>query len=239
MLINFALLALLVFLGWQLRLKMLQAKQREAAILEMRVPPADVPKPAGLAKVPALDANAYQDAVAKNLFSKDRNPIPIPDPPAAPPPPPPVPPFPVARGVMIWDGVPPTVVLSASKGSNEQRGYHPGDRIGEWRIDSVDNQFIVLEWNGKTFKKRLDELMERTPVQAENTQQVAQAAAPAPAAKSLGESKSGFGPDMGAGLKACVAGDTTPAGTVKDGLKKVVTQTPFSPNGACRWEPVQ
>jgi hypothetical protein len=34
-----------------------------------------------------------------------------------------------------------------------------------------------------------------------------------------------------------VPGDTTPAGTVRDGYRKLVTQTPFG--NACRWELVK
>jgi hypothetical protein len=34
-------------------------------------------------------------------------------------------------------------------------------------------------------------------------------------------------------MKACQPGDTSPAGTVVDGYKKIVEQTPFGP--ACRW----
>lgn len=241
MLLNLALIALLVWVGLQLRNKMQLAKQRETAMLQMRIAAAEVPKPAPLSKVPPVDATAYQDTVTKNLFSRDRNPVPIPDPPAPPAPtptPPPVPPFPVARGVMIWGGLPPTVVLSSRPGANDQRGYHIGDKVGEWKILSVDNQYILLEWSGKQFKKRLDELMDRTPIMVAEApvQQVTATAAPAPAAKSLSESK-GLGADMGAGIKACVAGDTQPPGTVVDGLKKIVSQTPFST--VCRWEPVK
>ena len=95
---------------------------------------------------------------------------------------------------MLWEGFPPTVVLSSAKGSNDQRGYHPGEKIGEWKIISVDNQFIELEWDGKRFKKRLDELMDRTPVlMAEAPAQQAAPAAAAPVTKSLSETKNGQG----------------------------------------------
>ena len=36
-------------------------------------------------------------------------------------------------------------------------------------------------------------------------------------------------------LKACNADDSSPAGTVVDGMKKVVSATPFG-GTACRWE---
>jgi hypothetical protein len=234
-LLDVTLLAVLILLGSQLRQKYVQAHKREQAMLSQSVPAASVPGLAALTKGAPLDATAYQDTVAKNLFSKDRNPTPIPDPPAPPPPPPPQPPFPVARGVMLWNGLPPTIVMSSQKGGADQRGYHPGEKVGEWKIVSIDNKYVVLEWGGTQFQKRIDELMDRTPII------IAEAAPPPnqPAAaptKSLAESKNGQGPDMGGGIKACVAGDKSPAGAVVDGRKKIVSPTPFGE--VCRWEPV-
>lgn len=235
MVLNVALLAILGLLGYQLRKKILETRQREAAILLMRITPPEVPVLLPLGKIAPLDATSYQDAVAKNLFSKDRNPSPILDPPPPPPAPPPVPAFPVARGVMIWGALPPTVVLSSAKGSNDQRGYHPGDKIGEWKIISVDNQFIELEWDGKRFKKRLDELMDHTPVLVAEAPVQQAAPAATPVTKSLSETKNGQGADMGGGIKACVEGDKQATGSVVNGLKKIVSQTPFG--SVCRWEP--
>ena len=237
LLLNIVLLAVLVLLGRALRQKYQQAKIRETAMLSRSVPAAQVPGVAPLRKGTPVDATAYQDTVAKNLFSRDRNPTPIPDPPAPPPPPPPQPPFPIVRGVMLWNGAPPTVVMSPHKGSNEQRGYHPGEKIGEWKILSVDNKYIGLEWDGKQFQKRIDELMDRTPITvAEAAPPQETVAAPAPASKSLSESKNGQGPDMGANIRGCTADDKSAPGTVQDGRKKIVNDTPFGP--VCRWEPV-
>jgi hypothetical protein len=138
---------------------------------------------------------------------------------------------------MLWDGVPPTIVLS-EKAGGPQKGYHPGDVIGPWKVVSVDNSYADFEWDGKDFKKRIDELIDRTPiVQAAPTAAVAaaQSAAPKPSTQTLSTpSKSGPGADMGAGYKACTPGDGSPDGTVVDGMKKVVTATPFG--SACRWE---
>lgn len=241
-LINVMLLIAIAALALQLRKRMELSRERENAMLLLRVPPADIPKPAALAKVAPLDATSYQDVVLRYLFSPDRNPTPIPDPPPPAPPPDPVPSFPVARGVMLWDGVPPTIVMSMTKGGSDQRGYHPGDSIGPWKIVSVDTQFVALEWRGQQFKKRIDELMDYTPIAVAPPPQQAQAAPPGSAiqsvsTKSLGDNNN-QGPDMGGGVKACVANDGQPAGAVVGGLKKVISQSPFSPNGVCRWEPV-
>jgi hypothetical protein len=190
-----------------------------------------------LDKIDPTSAATYLEIAAKNLFSPDRNPNVVVDPPKIEPEKPP-PPFPVAHGVMMWDGVPPTIVLS-EKANGTQRGYHPGDTIGPWKLVALDNSYADFEWDGKAFKKRIDELIDRTPIAAPAAPAAPVAAAvPKPAATqnlSTGQ-KSGPGLDVGAGQKACVAGDSDPDGTVIDGMKKVVVATPFGNN--CHWESV-
>lgn len=236
-LLDLGLVALLALLGFQLHKERLRAQAREQALLHSSFKANPVRSLAPLPKVDPLAPSTYSDVAAKNLFSKDRNPNVILDP-VIPPPEKPVPPFPVARGVMLWGGVPPTVVL-ADKAGGQQRGYHPGEKIGEWTIASVDNSYVIFEWNGKQFKKRIDELLDRTPIVM--AEAPAQAAAPQAASKPVqslsANGTAGPGADMGADMKACVAGDTTPAGTIVDGMKKVEGQTPFG--SACRWEKVK
>ena len=157
---------MLALLAVQIRKEWLSAKTRERAFLHKTLNPTPARPVGSLRQAVAADGHATTPAVAeKNLFSQDRNSNVIVDPP-----PPvqekPLPPFPVARGVMLWDGVPPTVVLS-EKSDGAQRGYHPGDTIGEWTIVSIDNQFVTFEWNGKQFQKRLDELLDKTLVASE------------------------------------------------------------------------
>jgi len=230
----------LAALGWQMRREWVDAHAREQAFLRVRIGQKPPTLLAPLAKVDPLSALSYAPMVQNNLFSKDRNPQVIIDPPA-PVPEIPVPAFPVARGVMLWPGAPPTVVLSA-KGSMEQKGYHPGDRFGDWTIKSVDNRYITLEWNGKEFKKRLDELMDRSNYVAEAPSAPAAAAA-APAnsstdlSKNLNGKKEGPGIDVGGGNRGCINGDTTPSGAVVDGWKKVMSDTPFGKS--CTWVPAR
>jgi hypothetical protein len=105
----------------------------------------------------------------------------------------------------------------------------------------VDNSYVDLEWNGKEFKKRIDELIDRNPVAeaaASKPAAAAKATAHAPAAQAISSSsRSGPGIDVGGGLKGCVPGDSSPDGTVVDGMKKIVTATPFG--SGCRWEPTK
>lgn len=238
-LLDLGLMLLLSLLAWQMRREWVSAHAREQAFLRTKIEQKPAPALAPMAKVEPFTAMAYALMVQNNLFSRDRNPQVIIDPP-----PPvqekPVPPFPVAKGVMLWPGAPATVVLSERPGS-DQKGYHAGDRIGEWTIKSVDNRYIVLEWDGKEFKKRLDELMDRTNVVAE-----APPSGPSNTSNnvtlantnlsSASNAKSGPGIDVG-GVRACIPGDTMPTGAVVDGWKKMVNQTPFGPG--CRWEPAK
>src|SRR5277367_2618003 len=112
---------------------------REQALLHGGLPPSKVPGLAPLDKVDPLTAASYLEIAVKNLFSQDRNPNVIVDPPK-PVPEKPAPPLPVAHGVMLWDGFPPTIVLS-EKAGGPQKGYRPGDTIGPWTIVSVDSSY--------------------------------------------------------------------------------------------------
>jgi hypothetical protein len=238
-LLDLALLIVAGLLGWQVRREWVDSHARVQALLHGGLPPSYVPGLTPLDKVDPLTAAAYADVATKDLFSADRNPNVIVDPPKPVPEPPP-PPFPVAHGVMLWDGVPPTIVLSEKSGG-PQKGYRAGDSIGQWKLIDVDNSYVDLEWNGKEFKKRIDELIDRTPIVEASAAKPAAApkaaAAPAPASQSLSGSRSGPGVDEGGGLKGCVPGDSSPDGTVVDGMKKIVTATPFG--SGCRWEPTK
>lgn len=232
-LLDLGLVALLALLGVQLRHERIRAHAREQALLHTGAKSNAAGALSPLPNVEPLIPTSYAAVAAQNLFSKDRNPNVILDP-VAPPPEKPVPPFPVARGVMLWGGVPPTVVL-ADKAGGQQRGYHPGEKIGEWKIASIDNSYVIFEWNGKQFKKRIDELLDRTPLTMGEAPPAAGPAAPAKPAQALSANgTAGPGIDTGAGLKGCVPGDKTPSGTVVDGYKKVVSQTPFG--ASCQWE---
>jgi len=244
-LIAFDLLLLVIaaLLAFHLRREFQAAKSRQQALLGKKMTSTPPEPLAALAKPAPVTAIMYAQVAEKNLFSKDRNSNVILDP-VAPPPPKPVPPFPVARGVMLWEGVPPTVVLSEKPGATP-KGYHPGDKVGEWQVLSVDHQYVVFAWDGKEFKKRLDELMDKTAIVAQAPEPAAAsepapppAAAPPPSQQLSAKSPEGPGMDLGSGFHACVPGDPTPSGTVVDGMRKVVNPSPFG-GSFCRWEPAK
>jgi hypothetical protein len=229
--LNAALALLIGAACWQLRVQWRVAKRHEKEVLGRSLKPAgaqpytppSVPQPV----VPAQ----YLDVATKNLFSKDRNPNVILEPPPPPPPPKPMPPLPVLKGILNIDGV--TAIMSENNKAT-QKEVRPGESIGEFKLLAVNNQEIVLEWEGKEVRKPVAELFDRSiPEPAAAAPAASAPAAPAPSAPAA-QVKSGPGTDIGAGRKSCIPGDTSPAGTIVDGLKKITWDTPFGKG--CAWE---
>lgn len=232
-LLNLVLVALIGAAAWQLRVQWLAAKQHERATLGVKVKPAQAPPYTPLAGAPPVVPAQYLEIATKDLFSKERNPEVRLDPPPPPPPPTPMPPLPVVRGILNIDGV--TAIMSENPKA-VQKEVRPGEAIGEFKLVAVNNQEIVLEWNGQQLHKKLEEMLDHTiPEPAQAPAAVAAQAAPANTSKPQMAAKAGPGVDMGAGRKACIPGDDSPAGTVVDGLKKVTWDTPFAKG--CAWEP--
>ncbi len=188
-------------------------------------------------KTPPVAAATYADVAQKMLFTRDRNPNVIVEPPKVPPPKV-MPPLPFAYGVMDFGSGP--IVLLAEKAGGQNKSYHPGDKIGEFKIASVSSRDITFEWDGKEIKKRLEELVDKkageiAAAAAETAAANApKAAAPPPPPPPVAEAKPGI--PMGEN-KGCQPGDNSPAGTVADGYKKVRVNSPFG--STCYWEPVK
>jgi len=240
--LNVVLLGLAGWLFWMLRVKWRELHQHEHAVLALsplvrqRLYP---PPPMPLFK--PMAAADYNDVAQKMLFAKDRNPNVIVDPPPPPPPappPPPMPELPAYYGTMAFFGDP-VILLSLPKGP--QKKYHAGDAVGPFQLVSFNREKVVFEWNGKTVERSPEELKAtETSLQqaaanapAAVVQPVKLIADPAPDAPKVSEK---IGPDNGNGVRMCVAGDTTPPGTVVDGYKKVVTTNMFGPT--CMWQQV-
>jgi hypothetical protein len=233
-LLDIALLALVVLAGTALRGRWVEGRGREEALLKRIVP---VPPPPPIAPLPTISpstASQYIDVAQHMVFSRDRNPNVILDPPAPPPPPKPMPDLPVAYGVLNL-GAGPMAILSEKSGA-EHRGYKAGEKIGEFKVYALNNQEIVFEWDGKYVKKTIQELADVRPTVPqpgpEETQQ-----APAQSQPTNISAPKGPGVDMGNATRACAPGDSNPPGTVQDGMRKVVTKTPFG--DSCRWEPAK
>jgi hypothetical protein len=75
----------------------------------------------------------------------------------------------------------------------------------------------------------------RAGAESKPNTETAQATAPQkPAHQPAAQVEAGPGGDLGGGYRACRNGDNSPAGTVKDGWKKVLVPTPMG--DSCHWE---
>jgi len=238
LLLNLVLLLAVGAAGWRLRQDWLAARAREQVLLHRQVTPP--PPPPVIFGKPAepVSAAAYADIAQKMLFSKDRNPTVVVEVKAAPAKP--MPPLPLLYGVMnLPDGA--TAVMSEKIGARH-RGVRPGEKVGEFTLLAVSREDITLEWDGKPMVKKIDELLDRAgPPQA-----VPDGATPRDAPRA-GQSSTQLssqpppgkpepGQQMNERMRACQAGDDSPAGTTNNGFVKKVTQTPFG--NQCRWEPI-
>ncbi len=258
-LLNIVLLVLAGWFSWQLRLKWVELHQHEHTVLALSpavkkrlAPPVPLPMFKPMA---AMDYNA---AVQNNLFAKDRNPNVIvdpPPPPKPPPPPPPMPELPSYYGSMNFGD--PVVMLKLPKG--EQKRYHAGEKVGPFKLVSFDQEKLVFEWDGKTVERKPGELKEKASSAAASAASapgsgellpnppppLVQPGADNSGARRIGGSASAsdepkvsekIGKDNGGGIRMCVPGDTSPAGTIIDGYKKKITTNMFGQT--CMWEQV-
>lgn len=245
-LINLVLIAGIAGAAMELK-KLLEETRKREEMVRANAPVLPAAKPvAGAPNVEKTTAANYLDIAARLLFSKDRNPVVEPPPPPAPPQ---IPAFPLAYGVLMI-GDPPTVMMSEAKGK-PQKGYRPGDRIGEFKIVKVTGADVTFEWQGKSFTKTLGELADKEsskllaaapPPASDNAPAPNNVAAPpVKAVTELGTStnpaKQGPGQAITPNMKQCQPGDPSPDGAVVDGYRKINTPTPFG--FQCRWEKVQ
>jgi hypothetical protein len=257
--LNLILVALLAWGGTQLRKRWQEARQHEAEVLAKAPAPVSIVPPPSPAPVAPAPATEYIDVAQRTLFSADRNPnieIPV----EAPKPEPPVPPMPAYHGQMGF-GEKPVILLSNA--NSPQKGYAVGDDVGEFKVLAFDQEHITLGWNGKEYEKELRTLaakeeprQARTPnvnaatpangkgasksvptvargPAAAKSANVAQIGGPANSAPAASKSNPVLGQPLGVN-RACVPTDGSPAGTVLDGFKKVITSSLM---GECYWEP--
>jgi hypothetical protein len=222
---------------WSLREAWVAARTREQAVLGRRV----APRPAGNVPAdPRIDpvvATSYADIAEKMLFAKDRNPTVVVE--VKPEPPKPMPKLPALYGVMnLLDG---TTAIMSEKGDMKHVGVRPGDKIGEFTLVAVNRDEITLVWEGKEVTRKIDDMIDRAgPVQAASIGTIPRPRpVNGPVAPQSQEPQKRAEPvpgvEVAKGIRACQQGDSSPAGTVADGYKKLVTPTPFG--DSCRWVP--
>jgi len=185
-----------------------------------------------------VSAVNYYDIASKLPFSKDRNPTVVVEVEA----PKPMPPLPKYYGMMNFGGGP-RVILAL--GGQAQKSYAQGDKIGDFKLTSIAATGLVFDWEGKPVSAPYEQLKDTStaPPVAPPVAAAPAAAPPASGVTSLstvtsvgGTQANRPGPDVGGSIKGCQVGDNSPAGTVTDGYKKVMTETPFGKS--CRWEKV-
>lgn len=252
-------------LVWLLRDRYLEARAREKAVLTKKVAPRSVLAPPSPAQVRPAPPSDYVDVAQRMLFSRDRNPnIPVEAPPK-PPPEPPMPALPIYHGQMAIGE--PIAILSLPAQAATQKGYHAGDKIGEFKLIGFDADKIELEWHGKTIERKPEELVAKEvapPAAAQaagaapasgvprlsmnvvpdqpsaapvQAQPVTSLGSPAADSGSASAAPSGIGEEIGAGVHNCLPGDSSPAGTVLNGYQKRLIPSMFG--SICRWEQVK
>jgi hypothetical protein len=230
-LLNLALLGLAVLLAWRIQTGSSQARERRQSILRSDPHGPSARQDLPLPQVQPVTAAQYREIADKMLFARDRNPNVIVDVV----PPKPMPALPVAQGIVNLGDT--ALVLLSERAGAPHRGYRAGDTVGAFKLVEVGGEQLIFEWEGKRIVKKLADLMETGARLAAVDSNVG-AGAPAATANTLSTSaQQGPGVTTTATTRACQTGDTPPAGTVVDGMKKVVSQTPFG--NMCLWETVK
>jgi hypothetical protein len=246
MILNLILLMLSGWLPWMLRLKWIETHRRQERPelnSTQKGPEPDFPSPRN-PWPKAIAGSEDKKAVQEDVFARDRTPNVIievePVPPA--PPPPPMPQLPVYFGTMFIGD--PVIVLEFPPGT--QKSYHAAETVGAFYLVSFDRERVVFDWNGKKVERTLEELrggasaapnLAAAPSAAISTRTAAPRSnvttvEAEPSDKSKLSTKLGI--DTGVGIRLCLGGDTSPAGTVVDGYRKRMVNGTFGPT--CSWE---
>jgi hypothetical protein len=241
-LINLVLFAATGFGLWRFRTDYRLANERYRILKPAA--PAKVTPPAPARPAGPVQPGSYLDAAARYLFSPDRNPTVVVEAPKVKP----RPALPQLYGVMdIGEG---PVALMSTKGEERHRPVRIGETIGEFKLLAAGPDRITLEWDGQAIEAQASDLLPRPrPEPAQGAARTPGASAPRPSgggssATVLNPNAKGgefvIGPAMQGAtgtIYSSPPGDTAPHGTVHQGKRKVVRQTPFGQQSW--WEDVK
>jgi hypothetical protein len=233
--LNLILVAIVGATVWEGRARWTEAQALRKSTLNVPVKPVPPPPFAPVPQPQTPPAITYADVAKKNLFSSDRNDDIVVEPPKVEAPKQ-MPPLPISTGVMkMPSGV---KVFLAEKPGDTPRAVKLNDTLGEFKVIALDERDITFLWNGKPIQRKIEDLIDRSNHDRGGGSQVAAAApaAPAPSTPNVPPPPPGtplLGKTLTETQKACVPGDVAPAGTVLDGFRKVISQSPFGP--VCRW----
>jgi len=232
--LDLALIAAIGAVSWKLRQDWVTLRAREHK-LHLRSVKGSQPPVFNAAPAPQpVAAVGYAEIAQKMLFSRDRNPDVVVE--VEQPKPKPMPPLPVLYGVMnLLDS---TTVVMSENANAPHHGVRLGEQIGPFTLVAVNREDITFEWEGESVTKKIDDMLVRQPAPAAPANVPAKPAGPPPRVEGQPVPKADAvpGADIGSGIKACQAGDSSPAGTVSGGYRKSVSATPFG--SVCRWEPI-
>jgi hypothetical protein len=248
LLLNAALVAAAAVGLWRFRVEYRRAQDRYR-LLQPAAAPAP-PPPALAAAPPPLQPATYFDAAQKYLFSPDRNPTVAVEPPKVKP----RPPLPALFGVMNIGTGP--IALMAPAGNARHKAIRIGDSIGEFKLLAAGGDQITLEWEGEKIQAQVSDLLVKQEAPGAATAGAAAGgtitgpAALAPSGASQGNAATVLNPagrqgeivignpiEGRPGTYYSTPGDTAPSGTVHQGRRKVVRQTPFGTQAW--WEDVK
>jgi hypothetical protein len=245
LILNILLAIAVIYTGVELRSQYVAAKARQA---HMPGPAPKAPPVAPVAPLPTPSAvlpSGYKDVALNTLFDPSRNPnLPVPEPPKPAPPPEP-PPLPSYHGMINFgDAAGPVALINPADGSGHQE-VHAGEMTGAFKLVAFDRQEMALEWEGRTFHKRLGDEGGGQPkaraagaIAPINDVGVIPGQAPKNAVEAPRQQGSELGPgvEMTDTVKACQAGDSSPAGAVNGGYRKEVNVSPMG--SQCIWRAI-
>jgi hypothetical protein len=126
----------------------------------------------------------------------------------------------------------------SEKVNTEHQGVRTGEKVGEFTLVAVTRDEITLEWDGKQITKPIDEMIDRAAKEPASPPPATPRGQPSAAASTPSQpaqkADAAPGVEVGKGMRSCQQGDTSPAGTVSGGYRKVVSATPFGMQ--CHWE---
>ncbi len=228
LLLDLALAVVVFVLIGQVRDRWSEARKRSDVMFGQALKQLPAPPYSPLPAVSGVTAAGYSAVALKYPFSPDRNPTVVVEPPKEPP----MPPLPIFYGIMtLADGE--TAIMSAKMGE-PSLGIHFGEKVGEFTLVAVEDDVVTLEWNGKTVIKKVSDL--RPHGDAGRAAPAVRSAETTPRPVLQPGSKVEASPwdEIGPNLRACRPGDSSPAGSQKDGWRKVMVPTPMG--ASCHWE---
>jgi hypothetical protein len=262
LLLNSVLLLIVGTLGFTLRERWLSARQQDREMLQRQGPVPPVLPPPPLTPFKNVTPAQYFEVADRTLFSKDRNPTLIADPPPPLPPAPPMPDLPYYHGEMAIGE--PIVLLSTAKTpqrsyrAGESIGEFKVIRFDrdtitfDWKGKTVERRLAELrpKETPQTAQSGVPSGAPAGAVAATGTVSAAPVSAFTPAkapvtslngttSTSTGSDSNGsldsmLGPELSPTERACVEGDSSAAGTVHSGYRKVSMITLLGP--LCHWE---